>query len=110
MPASEAIVSEKQTDKPKVLSLHENDLFHNDGFVNIFPNTSIHRESLNLLMYRGGSALFDTGKVMQVSVPTSLVTTSWQSETEAIIVKVSNTTIKDTHIMLQSKIPILSVG
>ena len=105
MPASEAIVSEKQTDKPKVLSLHENDLFHNDGFVNIFPNTSIHRESLNLLMYRG-SALFDTGKVMQVSVPTSLVTTYWQSETEAIIVTISNTTIKDTHIMLQSNIPI----
>lgn len=98
MPASEAIVSEKQTDKPKVLSLHENDLFHNDGFVNIFPDTSIHRESLNLLMY--SSALFDTGKVMQVSVPTSLVTTYWQSETEAIIVTISNTTIKDTHIML----------
>ena len=50
MPASVAIVLEKQTDKVEMLSLQENGLLHADGFGKVSPFKKTQSDSEDLLM------------------------------------------------------------
>ena len=50
MPASVAIVLEKQTDKVEMLSLQENGLLHADGFGKVSPIKKTQSDSEDRLM------------------------------------------------------------